>query len=492
MSQSVANETLNQAEEKAALDPPSTREQEQPAPATDRSFSIRHRRGAWRDALRRRMLLAGDAITVVAACAIVSTAAGSPPAPWLLAAVPLWLVLAKLYGLYDFDHRALRHLTVDELPSIVAWATTSAATTVMGLSVLGVEGAVTSFGVRFWLTVLVLAPIVRAGVRSLWRRFVPAEVALLVGSGSLEEATRRKLELVRDIHVECSGVVSEPQLDHGDTTALATALRDQPAVNRVIVASQSVSEELIADLVRFCRANSLKLSVVPPARGMFGTAVQLHHIADLPMIEYSTWDTARSTMFIKRAIDVVVATVGLLVTAPLLAVISLAVKLDSRGPVLFVQRRAGILGKPFPMIKFRTMTADAERRLSEVVDLEQLEDPMFKLRGDPRITTVGRLLRRTSLDELPQLINVLRGEMSLVGPRPEQLDLVARYSGEHRFRLAVKPGLTGPMQVYGRGELRFDERLAVEREYVENLSLRRDLRIVLLTFAAVFLGRGAF
>jgi lipopolysaccharide/colanic/teichoic acid biosynthesis glycosyltransferase len=138
------------------------------------------------------------------------------------------------------------------------------------------------------------------------------------------------------------------------------------------------------------------------------------------------------------------------------------------------------------------MVVDAPQRLREVIDIDELEQPMFKLRRDPRVTPVGRFLRRTSLDELPQLFNVLRGDMTLVGPRPEQLELVERYGPEHQFRLSVKPGLTGPMQVYGRGELTFDERLAVEREYVENLSMRRDLRIMLLTFAAVFRGKGAF
>jgi lipopolysaccharide/colanic/teichoic acid biosynthesis glycosyltransferase len=117
---------------------------------------------------------------------------------------------------------------------------------------------------------------------------------------------------------------------------------------------------------------------------------------------------------------------------------------------------------------------------------------MFKLRDDPRVTRVGRLLRRTSLDELPQLVNVLRGDMSLVGPRPEQTELVDRYLPEHRFRLLVRPGLTGPMQVFGRGELTFEERLAVEREYIENLSLGRDARILALTFSAVVHGKGAF
>jgi lipopolysaccharide/colanic/teichoic acid biosynthesis glycosyltransferase len=117
---------------------------------------------------------------------------------------------------------------------------------------------------------------------------------------------------------------------------------------------------------------------------------------------------------------------------------------------------------------------------------------MFKLKADPRVTRVGRFLRRTSIDELPQLVNVLRGEMSIVGPRPEQLDLVERYAPEHQFRLSVKPGITGPMQVYGRGELTFDERLAVEREYVENLSLVRDVRIILMTLPAVIGKRGAY
>jgi lipopolysaccharide/colanic/teichoic acid biosynthesis glycosyltransferase len=160
--------------------------------------------------------------------------------------------------------------------------------------------------------------------------------------------------------------------------------------------------------------------------------------------------------------------------------------------VFFRQARAGQRGTSFVVLKFRTMVRDAEAMLADLVPFDELDDPMFKLRADPRITRIGRLLRRTSIDELPQLVNVLRGEMSIVGPRPEQIDLVERYRPEHQFRLDLKPGITGPMQVYGRGELSFEERLAVEREYVENLSLARDIRIVLLTLPAVFGRRGAF
>jgi lipopolysaccharide/colanic/teichoic acid biosynthesis glycosyltransferase len=127
-----------------------------------------------------------------------------------------------------------------------------------------------------------------------------------------------------------------------------------------------------------------------------------------------------------------------------------------------------------------------------VVSVDALEEPMYKLRRDPRVTRVGRVLRHTSLDEVPQLWNVLRGDMSLVGPRPEELWLVERYSETERFRLAMRPGLTGPMQVHGRGELTFQERMAVEREYVENYSLRKDVRIVLRTAAAIFRAKGAY
>jgi lipopolysaccharide/colanic/teichoic acid biosynthesis glycosyltransferase len=182
----------------------------------------------------------------------------------------------------------------------------------------------------------------------------------------------------------------------------------------------------------------------------------------------------------------------LLVLSPLFALIILMIFLDSPGRIVFSQIRAGMDGRRFRMHKFRTMVPDAEARLGELVNFDALTEPMFKLQDDPRVTRVGRLLRRTSLDELPQLFDVLKGDMSLVGPRPEQVELVERYTPEQLFRLAVKPGMTGPMQVYGRGQLTFDERLAVERGYVENLSFLRDLRILALTISAVVRGRGAY
>jgi lipopolysaccharide/colanic/teichoic acid biosynthesis glycosyltransferase len=210
------------------------------------------------------------------------------------------------------------------------------------------------------------------------------------------------------------------------------------------------------------------------------------------VLEYDTRDVPRSTTLIKRVFDVLASSAALIVCAPLFPIIALAIKLDSRGPLLFVQTRAGLRGVPFRVYKFRTMRDGADEMLEELVRIDDLPEPVFKFRRDPRVTRVGRVLRRLSLDELPQLVNVLRGEMSIVGPRPEQIELVRRYRPEHRFRLAVKPGITGSMQVFGRGALSFSERLAVELDYVENLSLSRDLRILLQTLPAIFRGTGAY
>jgi exopolysaccharide biosynthesis polyprenyl glycosylphosphotransferase len=259
-----------------------------------------------------------------------------------------------------------------------------------------------------------------------------------------------------------------------------------------VIACSELNEALLEELLPVCRASRVKLTIVPPTRGMFGTATHLTHIADLPLLDYNTWDISRTTVALKRVFDLVVALFVLTITLPLFLLAGLAILLDSGLPIFFRQARGGERARPFQMLKFRTMVRDAEARLPDLIHFDELADPMFKLKTDPRVTRVGRVLRRTSIDELPQLINVLRGEMSIVGPRPEQLELVERYAPEHQFRLQVKPGITGPMQVYGRGELTFDERLAVEREYVENLSLVRDIRIVLMTLPAVFGRRGAF
>jgi exopolysaccharide biosynthesis polyprenyl glycosylphosphotransferase len=437
--------------------------------------------------LLRRMLAVGDVLAVAAAAAVVGLW-GSGPAGALLLVLfaPIWIVTAKLSGLYDRDHRTLRHLTVDELPWLLVWTLSSTAVLTLLLAPFPALDLSSDDRLFVWAIVLGLGFTFRAGMRGLWRRITPAQRVLIVGDGPLAQALVRKLELFPDIHAEIAGRIE-------NCNALSESLEElDEALDRIVIACSELSEEMLEKLLPFCRMRRVKLTVIPPTRGMFGTATQLTHIADLPLLDYNTWDISRTTRGLKRCLDVVLALLGLVVALPVLLLAAVATLVDSGRPVLFRQTRGGERGRPFQMLKFRTMVRDAEAMLPELVAFEQLDAPMFKLKADPRVTRVGRLLRRTSIDELPQLVNVLRGEMSIVGPRPEQLDLVERYAPEHQFRLQVKPGITGPMQVYGRGELTFDERLAVEREYVENLSLARDIRIVLMTLPVVFGKRGAY
>jgi exopolysaccharide biosynthesis polyprenyl glycosylphosphotransferase len=437
--------------------------------------------------LLRRMLALADVLAVAAAAVVVGYLGSGAEASLLLVLfAPIWIVTAKLAGLYDRDHRTLRHLTVDELPWLVVWTLSSTALLTLLLAPFPALDLSSDDRLLVWGTVLGLAFAFRAAMRALWRRVTPPQRVLIVGEGPLAQAVVRKLELFPDIHAR---VVSRI-----DTCATLDDRLGELAgkVDRIVIACSELKEDLLETLLPFCRLNAVKLTVVPPTRGMFGTATNLTHIADLPLLDYNTWDISRMTLALKRCLDIVLATLVLVLALPLLLLVAIAIVIDSRGPVLFRQTRAGEHGHPFQMLKFRTMVRNAEELLLELVPFEQLDAPMFKLKADPRVTRVGRLLRRTSIDELPQLLNVLRGEMSIVGPRPEQLDLVERYAPEHQFRLQVKPGITGPMQVYGRGELTFDERLAVEREYVENLSLTRDIRIVLMTLPAVFGKRGAY
>ena len=453
-----------------------------------RGFVLETRLGPWRDGLLRRMLAIADGATGLLVAVSFALLGGSVDAAfWAVVFVPVWVLGAKLHGLYDRDQRMLRHLTVDELPVLLMWALTGTVLVALFLSVTPAGAPGIPATLRAWVVAVAAGIVLRAVARIIWRKIVPPERALVVGSGPLADATRRKLELFPDIHVRVGD-----QVDDDAVGRLTASPHEAATIDRVILASQSIDEALIANLLSFCREQKMKLSVIPPARGMFGTAVRLNHVADLPVMQYNTWDVSRSTLFLKRTIDVFVASTALIATAPLFLVIAGAVRLESRGPAIFKQARAGHQGRAFRMLKFRTMVADAEARLPQLVPFESLRDPMFKLHDDPRVTYVGRFLRRTSLDELPQLVNVLRGHMSLVGPRPEQLDLVERYRPEHRFRLDVKPGITGPMQVFGRGQLTFEERLAVEREYIENLSIGRDLRILAMTATAVVSGKGAF
>jgi exopolysaccharide biosynthesis polyprenyl glycosylphosphotransferase len=437
--------------------------------------------------LLRRMLALGDVLAVAAAAVFVGLwGSGSAAALLLVLSAPIWIVTAKLAGLYDRDHRTLRHLTVDELPWLMVWTLSSTALLTLLLAPFPALDPSSDDRLLVWGAVLTLGFAFRAALRGLWRRITPPQRVLIVGEGAMAEAVVRKLELFPDIHAEIRSRIP-------DCAQLHERLREViEGVDRVVIACSELNESLLEELLPVCRANHVKLTIVPPTRGMFGTATHLTHIADLPLLDYNTWYVSSSTLALKRVFDLVVGTIGLVVTLPIFALTAVAILVDDGRPAFFRQQRVGEGGRRFRIFKFRTMVRDAEARFHDLVSLEELDEPLFKLKADPRVTRLGRFLRRTSIDELPQLLNVLRGEMSIVGPRPELVDIVERYRPEHEFRLKVKPGITGPWQVFGRSDLTFDEILAVEREYVENLSLARDIRLVLMTIPAVFGSRGAF
>ncbi|HEY1236931.1 MAG TPA: sugar transferase [Solirubrobacterales bacterium] len=423
----------------------------------------------WRDARRRRLLALADCCSAGLAVGLVL-----PPerAIWTLAFLPVWILVAKLAGLYDADHRAMRHLTVDEAPTILGWSVVAVA--VVALLVQLTPADAPDLGELAAIALIAAGAdlLLRASARALWRASTPRERAMIIGKGGLAHGMRRKLALFSDLHMEA---VEPSDYSRG--------------IDRVVLAHERIDAREIAAISDLCHQHEAKLSLVSPLRGQ-ATPHQISRLAELPVFEYVTSDVSRSTMMLKRALDLIVGVPLALLAALLFPVVALAIWLEDRGPALFVQTRAGLNGAPFRLFKFRTMHVGADRSLEELFD--ELPEPMFKFRRDPRVTRVGRVLRRLSLDELPQIWNLLRGDMSLVGPRPEQLELVERYSPEHRFRLDVKPGLTGPMQIHGRGELTFEERLAVELDYVENLSIGRDLRILALTPVSVVRGTGAF
>jgi len=195
---------------------------------------------------------------------------------------------------------------------------------------------------------------------------------------------------------------------------------------------------------------------------------------------------------IRRALDISMSLLLLAILSPVFLVLAVIIKLDSRGPVFFTQRRVGRDGKTFILYKFRSMVIDAEERKLELLKYNEASGPLFKIKRDPRVTSCGRWMRRLSFDELPQLFNVLRGEMSFVGPRPSLPSEVAQYSPAHMRRLSVKPGITGLSQVSGRSDLPFERLIAYDMQYIEKQSIWTDFKIVLRTLRVVFLGHGAY
>ncbi len=276
----------------------------------------------------------------------------------------------------------------------------------------------------------------------------------------------------------------------GTADDLPRLLQDQVVDEVLFVLSRRQLEDF-EDAILLCSELGIRARVALHLPHMKARVV-LEELEGIPLLTFTTTPAAPFPLFVKGLVDRVAAAVGLVALSPLMLAIALAIKLTSRGPVLFRQVRCGVNGRRFTLYKFRTMVADAERRLPEVAHLNEVRGPAFKSRRDPRVTPVGRLLRRFSLDELPQLVNVLKGDMSLVGPRPPLPEEVERYERWQRRRLSMKPGITGLWQVSGRAALDdFDRWIELDLAYIDNWSLWLDFRILLRTIPAVLLARGA-
>jgi len=219
--------------------------------------------------------------------------------------------------------------------------------------------------------------------------------------------------------------------------------------------------------------------------------IEIEELEGIPFLTFTTTPSNETQLALKRLLDVAISMMLLALTLPALVIAALGIKLSSPGSVLFKQERIGLNGRSFLLYKFRTMIEDAHERRGEVSHLNEMSGPVFKLKDDPRVTTIGRILRRFSLDELPQLWNVLKGDMSIVGPRPPIPEEVASYHRWHRRRLSMKPGLTCLWQISGRNNIDFDRWMQLDLQYIDNWSPALDLKILLRTIPAVLLGRGA-
>src|SRR4051794_40969676 len=321
--------------------------------------------------------------------------------------------------------------------------------------------------------------------------------AILVGSGRHIEDVAHALTDEVHVPVEMVGFISlTPRPDNGLRSLgriedVAEVL-DFYRIQEVIIADPDFPEDRAVELVDTCHQRGVTVRVAPSTMEILVHRAEFVPGASVPLFELRPPVFDGFDYVVKRTFDLVVSSMLLLVLSPLLALIAALVRLSSRGPMIYRSYRPGIGGEPFPCLKFRTMYSDADERQAELESLNEASGALFKIRRDPRLTPVGRFLRRYSLDELPQLVNVLRGQMSLVGPRPLPTRDFEQLDDWHKKRYLVLPGITGLWQVSGRSELDFDDLVRLDFLYLERWSVGLDLTILIKTVPAVLSRRGAF
>jgi exopolysaccharide biosynthesis polyprenyl glycosylphosphotransferase len=424
-----------------------------------------------------------------------------------LITLPLWVVVAKLYGLYDLDEERTDHSTTDDLVPVLhlvtigSWVFFALATVTHAAD----PGLARLFG--FWIFAIAFVTAGRAIARTLSRRQLAyLQNTIIVGAGDVGQLVAKKLRQHPEYGLNLVGFVDDRPKERPSSLhdlALLGGLEQLPEmvqildVERVIVAFSNDSHEEMLDLIRSLKDLDIQIDLVPRFFEVIGTNVGIHTAEGLPLIGLPALRLSHSSVLLKRAMDLSLSILGLMLLAPLFAVVAIWIKLNSKGPVFFRQLRMGCGDQTFEIFKFRTMTVDADERKSAYAGLnkhtcEDGDPRMFKIPNDPRVTRAGAWLRRFSIDELPQLLNVVRGEMSLVGPRPLILEEDQHVVDWRRNRLNLKPGITGLWQVLGRDDIPFEEMVRLDYVYVTTWSMFNDLKLILRTLPAMCRARTSY
>jgi len=447
-----------------------------------------------RESVFRWSLAVADVVAAIVALQACVLLADERLTPLGLLALPLALVVGQVQRLYSRDELLVNKTTLDQAPQLFQ-AATLYTLLVLLLEPVFIDGTLQGREVLvLWGTLMLAALIMRRLARRAARRITSAERCLFVGS---DESYARLLSKLPDgdCRAQLVGRMSLTPSASGRQAdcAAVTLVRliDELRVHRVIIEPNEALPQLTLDFVREAsKATSVRVSLLPRILEVVGSAIEVDDLDGLTLLGVRRFGLSRSARLLKRGLDVTVACAGLIVMSPLLLVVSILIKLGSAGPVIFRQARIGRDGQPLEMWKFRTMIAGADALKAQLAERNDAAAGLFKITDDPRITRTGRWLRRTSLDELPQLVNVLRGEMSLVGPRPLISDEDGLIIGLDRRRLQLTPGMTGHWQIAGSSRVPLAEMVKIDYLYVAGWSLWTDMKIMLRTVPYMLARRG--
>jgi exopolysaccharide biosynthesis polyprenyl glycosylphosphotransferase len=336
------------------------------------------------------------------------------------------------------------------------------------------------------------------GGRALARRFARQQSAeercLVIGASSASLQFTNKLHHRQELKATVVGRVPLDPEDYNGTVLGALddieRIIEVYEIDRVVVAPEGTDSEVMLATIQRVKSLGVQVSLLPRVFEVLGSSIEFDNVYGMTVMGVRRFGLTRSSAIIKRALDVLGASILMVVLSPVLLAIALAIRIDSRGPVLFRQPRVGRDGELFEMFKFRSMDVGSETGRDQLRDQNEAADGLFKIADDPRVTSVGRLLRRSSLDELPQLLNVLMGKMSLVGPRPLVEEEDRQIEGRHRRRLQLKPGMTGHWQIFGSSQIPLREMVTIDYLYVANWSLWNDVKVLVRTVPYVLARRG--